>query len=138
MRELARDRQLAAYKHEGSGTRWTRCATMRTLEALWHRQPRPGRFGTEPGRGGELSRDLRGDQPCRRLRDRLPSDGRILAGFFARTWCADEFRDHGLDTKVAQANMSYNPTAGTLRGMHFQLPPAEAKLCAARRVRSTT
>jgi len=50
-------------------------------------------------------------------------------GFFARTWCARELGDHGLSTRLVQANMSWNPRRGTLRGMHFQHPPhAEAKL----------
>ena len=41
-------------------------------------------------------------------------------GFFARTWCADEFAAQGLDARVAQASVSYNRQAGTLRGMHWQ------------------
>jgi dTDP-4-dehydrorhamnose 3,5-epimerase len=50
-------------------------------------------------------------------------------GFFARTWCADEFADHGLVNEVVQANVSWNAQQGTLRGMHFQQPPhAETKL----------
>jgi dTDP-4-dehydrorhamnose 3,5-epimerase len=50
-------------------------------------------------------------------------------GFNARTWCEREFRDHGLTTRLAQANMIFNRTRGTLRGMHYQLPPhAESKL----------
>jgi dTDP-4-dehydrorhamnose 3,5-epimerase len=50
-------------------------------------------------------------------------------GFFARTWCADEFADHGLVNRVVQANVSWNAKRGTLRGMHFQHPPhAETKL----------
>ncbi len=50
-------------------------------------------------------------------------------GFFARTWCEEEFRQHGLVARVAQANTSYNVKAGTLRGMHYQLAPyQEAKL----------
>jgi dTDP-4-dehydrorhamnose 3,5-epimerase len=50
-------------------------------------------------------------------------------GFFARTWCRDEFAAVGLDISVVQANLSYNSQAGTLRGMHFQRPPhAEVKL----------
>jgi dTDP-4-dehydrorhamnose 3,5-epimerase len=50
-------------------------------------------------------------------------------GFFARTWCANEFADHGLTTEVVQANISFNPRQGTLRGMHFQRAPhAETKL----------
>lgn len=50
-------------------------------------------------------------------------------GFFARTWCRDEFADHGIEVDVAQASVSFNRRAGTLRGMHFARPPArEGKL----------
>lgn len=50
-------------------------------------------------------------------------------GFFARTWCAQEFAQHGLVATIAQANMSYNARKGTLRGMHFQRAPhAEVKI----------
>jgi dTDP-4-dehydrorhamnose 3,5-epimerase len=50
-------------------------------------------------------------------------------GFFARSFCQEEFAAHGLKTDVAQSNISFNRLKGTLRGMHFQLPPkAEAKL----------
>lgn len=50
-------------------------------------------------------------------------------GFFARTWCRDEFAAHGLTTEFVQGNLSVNTEAGTLRGIHFQRPPHwEAKL----------
>jgi dTDP-4-dehydrorhamnose 3,5-epimerase len=50
-------------------------------------------------------------------------------GFFARTFCRDEFSRHGLDPCVAQCAISFNARSGTLRGMHLQTPPhAEAKL----------
>jgi len=50
-------------------------------------------------------------------------------GFFARSFCQKEFEDPGLKPLVAQCNCSYNHRRGTLRGMHFQLPPAaETKL----------
>ena len=50
-------------------------------------------------------------------------------GLFARTFDVDEFRAHGLDVGVAQANLSFNHRAGTLRGLHRQVPPhAEGKL----------
>jgi dTDP-4-dehydrorhamnose 3,5-epimerase len=50
-------------------------------------------------------------------------------GFFARTFCANEFAKHGLNPNVVQCNLSSNSKAGTLRGMHFQTKPAgEAKL----------
>lgn len=45
-------------------------------------------------------------------------------GFFARAFCREEFRTHGLESEVVQANLSVNRRRGTLRGMHFQLPPA--------------
>jgi dTDP-4-dehydrorhamnose 3,5-epimerase len=50
-------------------------------------------------------------------------------GFFARSFCKDEFDAHGLSSHLVQCNISYNKTRGTLRGMHFQAPPhSEAKL----------
>jgi dTDP-4-dehydrorhamnose 3,5-epimerase len=50
-------------------------------------------------------------------------------GFFARAFCQNEFRDHGLKPVIAQANIASNAKKGTLRGMHFQYPPAaESKL----------
>jgi dTDP-4-dehydrorhamnose 3,5-epimerase len=50
-------------------------------------------------------------------------------GLFARTFCAQEFEAAGLRHFVAQANVSFNHRRGTLRGLHFQRPPAaEAKL----------
>jgi dTDP-4-dehydrorhamnose 3,5-epimerase len=50
-------------------------------------------------------------------------------GFFARTFCAREFGEHGLQPVVAQSNLSFNHAKGTLRGLHYQLAPAEeAKL----------
>jgi len=50
-------------------------------------------------------------------------------GFFARSFCGIEFKDHGLDFSVAQSNISYNIKKGTLRGMHYQRKPyEEAKL----------
>jgi dTDP-4-dehydrorhamnose 3,5-epimerase len=50
-------------------------------------------------------------------------------GFFAREFCQEEFTAHGLKPLVAQANLAFNVKAGTLRGMHFQYPPAaETKL----------
>jgi dTDP-4-dehydrorhamnose 3,5-epimerase len=45
-------------------------------------------------------------------------------GFFARTWCEREFRARGLETRVAQCSVSFNRRKGTLRGMHYQAPPA--------------
>jgi dTDP-4-dehydrorhamnose 3,5-epimerase len=50
-------------------------------------------------------------------------------GFFARTFCVQEFTAAGLPTAALQASVSYNEHAGTVRGMHFQWPPSrEGKL----------
>ncbi len=68
----------------------------------------------------------------------LAIDGAVLVriepqhdsrGFFARTFCAAQFAEQGLDAAAVQASLSYNERAGTVRGMHFQWPPSrEAKL----------
>jgi dTDP-4-dehydrorhamnose 3,5-epimerase len=50
-------------------------------------------------------------------------------GFFARTFCAREFETHGLKPAVLQCNVSFNYKQGTVRGMHYQVPPvSETKL----------
>lgn len=50
-------------------------------------------------------------------------------GFFARTFCSKEFDALGLSPKVAQTSIAFNRRKGTLRGLHFQFPPAsETKL----------
>ncbi len=45
-------------------------------------------------------------------------------GFFARYFCEKEFGDKGLETRFVQINNSLSAKAGTLRGLHYQLPPA--------------
>ena len=50
-------------------------------------------------------------------------------GYFARSWCEEEFRARGLNPRLAQCSVSFNARRGTLRGMHYQAAPhAEAKL----------
>jgi dTDP-4-dehydrorhamnose 3,5-epimerase len=50
-------------------------------------------------------------------------------GFFSRTFCHKEFAAHGLKTAIVQANISFNYHRGSVRGLHFQYPPApETKL----------
>ena len=50
-------------------------------------------------------------------------------GFFARSWCAEEFARHGLSPRLSQCSVSWNRRLGTLRGLHFQRAPnAESKL----------
>ena len=56
----------------------------------------------------------------------LNSDER---GFFARSWCQQEFENQGLNPKIVQCNISFNSRKGTLRGIHYQdAPYQEAKL----------
>jgi len=50
-------------------------------------------------------------------------------GFFARTWCRNEFAGKGLNPNLVQCNISYNKARGSARGMHYQkVPHAETKL----------
>jgi dTDP-4-dehydrorhamnose 3,5-epimerase len=50
-------------------------------------------------------------------------------GFFARSFCQEEFRRNGLTFQIVQCNISFNKKKGTLRGMHYQASPhEEAKL----------
>ena len=44
-------------------------------------------------------------------------------GFFERSFCQKEFQVHNINTNIAQCNISYNKSCGTIRGMHFQQIP---------------
>jgi dTDP-4-dehydrorhamnose 3,5-epimerase len=46
-------------------------------------------------------------------------------GFFARSYCAEEFAARGLGPELRQCSVSYNARKGTLRGMHYQCAPHE-------------
>jgi dTDP-4-dehydrorhamnose 3,5-epimerase len=46
-------------------------------------------------------------------------------GFFARSYCAEEFAARGLGPELRQCSVSYNARPGTLRGMHYQAAPRE-------------
>lgn len=46
-------------------------------------------------------------------------------GFFARSFCTEEFAAHGLNPAITQCSISFNAHAHTLRGMHFQAAPHE-------------
>ena len=48
-----------------------------------------------------------------------------MRGFFSRSWCSKEFKEHGLDHRLSQCSISQNDIAGTLRGMHYQAKPHE-------------
>ena len=68
------------------------------------------------------------DKPRRRLDHRTQPhvDSR---GLFARTFCAREFGGRGLADNFVQCNTSWNACKGTIRGLHYQLPPSsEVKL----------
>lgn len=54
---------------------------------------------------------------------------RDMRGYFARTFCVEEFNAHGLDPRMVQGSVSFNKRRGTLRGMHYQVAPhSENKL----------
>lgn len=58
-----------------------------------------------------------------------PEPLRDERGFFARTFCREEFEAHGLNACVVQCNVSFTGKRGMLRGMHYQVAPfAEVKL----------
>lgn len=44
-------------------------------------------------------------------------------GFYARTWCQSEFQARTLNSNLVQSNLAYTKKKGTLRGMHYQVPP---------------
>jgi len=46
-------------------------------------------------------------------------------GFFARAWCQKEFEAHSLISNFVQANVTFSPKKGTLRGLHHQIAPHE-------------
>src|SRR5208337_3445474 len=46
-------------------------------------------------------------------------------GFFARSWCINEFKAHGLVPRIAQINVALTLKKASLRGLHFQTPPDE-------------
>ena len=52
-----------------------------------------------------------------------------VRGYFARAWCLDELRDKQIEASFVQANVGHTNQKGTVRGLHYQLPPhEEAKL----------
>lgn len=50
-------------------------------------------------------------------------------GFLSRIFCAEELSNAGWQKPVVQINHTYTARSGSIRGMHYQLPPsAEMKL----------
>ena len=59
----------------------------------------------------------------------VPQPHKDHRGFFARTFCAEEFGGRGLADRFVQCNTSWNALKGTVRGLHYQLAPSsEVKL----------
>jgi dTDP-4-dehydrorhamnose 3,5-epimerase len=46
-------------------------------------------------------------------------------GSFARIFCRREFEAAGMDSVLAQCNLSLTAGRGTLRGLHYQAPPSQ-------------
>jgi dTDP-4-dehydrorhamnose 3,5-epimerase len=50
-------------------------------------------------------------------------------GWFARVFSVEDFAAEGLEVAIEQVNLAVTEQPGTVRGLHYQLPPgAEAKL----------
>lgn len=50
-------------------------------------------------------------------------------GFFSRFFCAEELHEAGFNTHISQINHTLTHDIGTVRGLHYQVPPhAEIKL----------
>src|SRR6478672_4925813 len=58
--------------------------------------------------------------PCVLTTTRYPDD----RGWFGESFHQQRLLDQGIDTSFVQDNQSFSRRAGTLRGFHFQLPPA--------------
>jgi dTDP-4-dehydrorhamnose 3,5-epimerase len=67
----------------------------------------------------------------KRVEPRLFSDSR---GFFLETYNAPRYREAGIDVEFVQDNHSRS-TRGTLRGLHYQSSPGQAKLLSVARGR---
>lgn len=94
---------------------------------------RPGRRGLSARRmgpnGARVTRLHVTDLPLdgvKRVERTVNGDTR---GTFSRVFCADELASAGWEDPVAQVNVSETARRGTVRGLHYQLPPhAEMKL----------
>jgi dTDP-4-dehydrorhamnose 3,5-epimerase len=50
-------------------------------------------------------------------------------GFFVNSWNKKEFRENNLDVNLTECNIAFNNKKGTIRGLHYQIPPSDgAKL----------
>ncbi len=55
----------------------------------------------------------------------LPEERHDERGHFSRLFCTKTFKEHGLEHDFVQMNHSHSKLKGTLRGLHYQLPPHE-------------
>ncbi len=46
-------------------------------------------------------------------------------GFFATSWNDEVFKQHDLESKFTESDISFNKKKGTLRGLHYETPPYE-------------
>ena len=120
-----------------SGEEATQGARMSGAEAVGEIRdrighPRPGTTAAAEGGRQERSRSPRGRAGGIKFHP-TPLEGAYLIeperrgddrGFFARLFCGQEFGEVGLETRFVQVNNSLSARRGTLRGMHYQLPPA--------------
>ena len=50
-------------------------------------------------------------------------------GFFSNIWDKKKFQENNLDVNLSECNIAFTKKKGTIRGLHYQLPPYEgAKL----------
>ncbi len=48
-----------------------------------------------------------------------------VRGFFARAWSPEAYEAHGLNPRIAHSSWSQSLRRGTLRGLHYQVPPRQ-------------
>jgi len=46
-------------------------------------------------------------------------------GFFVNSWNKKEFRENNLDVNLTECNIAFNNKKGTIRGLHYQIPPSD-------------
>lgn len=46
-------------------------------------------------------------------------------GFFATSWNNDIFNQYDIDLKLTESDISFNKKKGTIRGLHYEIPPYE-------------
>jgi len=134
LERLVRDGELKARVHGGFWQCMDTPKDRELLEGLW----RQGRAPWDPHAEPEPPRQLAARAPSDMHVRPLPLSGACVVefqpvadsrGWFARVFCAETMAAHGLESMYVQQNCSRTHSRGTIRGLHYQLPPyAEAKL----------